>query len=97
MVNVNDVEAENADQLAMLLVQANYDSYVKTENWLIETLKERAERAEATIALIQHNINWLCHQPYTPNPLEILKVLYPWDEEIDEFIAHGGKHREGPF
>lgn len=65
--------------IGAILTQMNRDRAFTT-NALIDGYRTQAEQAEATLAAIRDRITELFEGPYAPNPMAILRALYPSDE-----------------
>lgn len=79
------ITIENPDLLGAIMTQMARDS-AYTTNTLLDSYRTQAEQAQATLDAIRDRIIELFEQPYAPNPLTVLRALYPTNEVRDRYL-----------
>lgn len=91
-ININ--EDTTVPTIALLIMrQMNIDASF-TLNALVEGYKRDAERLQATVDLIRQGINNAYCKPYAPSQNTILNCLWPYEDDIDNYIK-GERHGRG--
>lgn len=79
------ITIQNPDLIGAIMTQMARDS-AYTTNTLLDSYRTQAEQAQATLAAIRDRITELFEQPYAPNPIMILRALYPTNEVRDRYL-----------
>lgn len=59
-------------------------------NQVLDAAEREAKRAQATLDLVRERISKLIKGPWMPTTDALRKALWPFDEEIDAYMAGDG-------
>ena len=78
-----------AMELVVRIMQQNAKDAAWTTEQLLHAYKDRAERAEATLALIRHGVGGLLNGPYMPTSHAIEAALWPASDQVQNWRSVG--------
>lgn len=85
--DLNEIpEGKQVPALALYLLQHSNNQLNETMNDLVDSFRRSWEQEKATLQTVRENITRLCDQPWTPNPNDILRALYPSSDQVNKNI-----------
>lgn len=78
-----------AGELILRIMQQSAKETAWIGDQLANSYKQRAERAEAQLALVRMCIDVLLSRDYMPSAIALERALWPSEEDVNDYLLNG--------